>query len=93
MFQSLSEYFRNPETDLYILSACAIDLGNYITSVENSESLLVKIDSEIGLQVFIANFYKIKFNDVIQYQAFHLFNNLMSTDIAIHSFDRLTKVY
>lgn len=81
------EYFRNPETDPYILSACAIDLGNYITSVEKSEWLRVKIDSEIGLQVFIANFYKIKFNDVIQYQAFHLFNNLMSTDIAIHSFD------
>lgn len=81
------EYFRNPETDPYILSACAIDLGNYITSVEKSEWVRVKIDSEIGLQVFIANFYKIKFNDVIQYQAFHLFNNLMSSDIAIHSFD------
>lgn len=81
------EYFRDPETDPYILSACAIDLGNYITSVEKSEWLRVKIDSEIGLKDFIENFYKIKFNDVIQYQAFHLFNNLMSTDIAVGSFD------
>lgn len=80
-------YFRDPKTDPYILSACAIDLGNYITSVEKSEWLRVKIDNEIGLKKFTANFYGIKFNDVIQYQAFHLFNNLMSTDIAIYSFE------
>ena len=79
------EYFRIPETDPYILSACAIDLGNYITNVEKSKWLREKIESEIGLEAFIGNFYKIKFNDVIQYQAFHLFNNLMSTSIAVHS--------
>jgi len=80
-------YFRDLKTDPYILSACAIDLGNYITSVEKSEWLRVKIDNEIGLKKFTANFYGIKFNDVIQYQAFHLFNNLMSTDIAVYSFE------
>lgn len=81
------EYFYNPETDPYILSACAIDLGNYITTVEKAEWLKEQIDAEMSLKKFVENFYKIKFNDVIQYQAFHLFNNLMSRDIALYSFD------
>lgn len=91
-FSMAIEYFRNPETDPYILSACAIDLGNYITSVEKAELLRVKIDNEIGLKKFITNFYGIKFNDVIQYQAFHLFNNLMSSDIAVYSFENYVSV-
>lgn len=83
------EYFRDHETDPYILSACAINLGNYINSVERAESLQRMIENEMPLKDFVKSFLLIKFNDVIQYQAFHLFNNLMSCDIALYLLDNI----
>lgn len=80
------DYFKNGQTlDPYILAACAVAIGNYVTSKEKRVSLTESIENRLGLQAFVTRFHHIKFNDVIQYQAFHMLNNLMSVEVALVS--------
>lgn len=64
--------------DPYTASACAVDLGNTVTNRETKKKFL----ASINLQDFLDKFFTVSFNEVIQFQALHVLNNLMSEQMA-----------
>lgn len=66
-------------TDLYVVAAAAISLGNCVDSRESQERLLRTLDS---VERVVAAVLEAPLGDVVQYQAFHLFNNIMTPAIA-----------
>lgn len=76
------DYFRRTETeaiDSYALAASSIILGNFITSRETADQIILLIDKRIGmLKFFHLYFHNFTINDVIQLQAVHLLSNIMT---------------
>lgn len=77
---TLINYFKHPHKDPYLMSSCAISIGNYVTSKEKLEELKYKIIEIMPFEEFINSFFSIEFNDIMQYQALHMLNNLLSSD-------------
>lgn len=68
--------------DAYSSSAAAIGLGNSINSRGSQKICLHKIKEQYSLADFISSFFKVPFQDVVQYQAFHLLTNLLDDEVA-----------
>ena len=65
--------------DSYALAASSIILGNFITSRETADQIILLIDKRIGmLKFFHLYFHNFTINDVIQLQAVHLLSNIMT---------------
>ena len=73
------DYFKNPNVgDSYVLSALAITLGNYVTSLTKSQELNNLIEHDYGMEPLFEKFFNIKVTDVIQIQSIHLLNNMVN---------------
>lgn len=64
--------------DPYRAGACAVNLGNTISGAETKSNFLESVD----IKDFLDKFFSIQFNDVIQFQALHVLNNLMTESMA-----------
>lgn len=64
--------------DPYSAGACAVNLGNTISGAETKSEFL----KSVSLEDFLDKFFSIQFNDVIQFQALHVLNNLMSESMS-----------
>lgn len=64
--------------DPYSAGACAVNLGNTISGAETKSNFLESVD----LKDFLDKFFTIQFNDVIQFQALHVLNNLMTESMS-----------
>lgn len=81
-------------TDPYALSATAISLGNYVTSVDRCEELLVIIENSYGLESFMRNFLNIQINDIIQIQMFYCLTKIINesnSSYIISNYEQLIK--
>ncbi|CUM66011.1 uncharacterized protein PRCAT00003665001 [Priceomyces carsonii] len=68
--------------DPYVQSACMVSLGNYVTSKTRSDFLLETINKSCLIETLTDTILEIQFNDPIQYQSFHFFNNIMNSVVA-----------
>lgn len=71
-----------PESDLYAAAAAAISIGNCVSSNETQTVVVNKLNELFSLQALIGSVLHRSFGDVVQYQALHLFNNLMTPETA-----------
>lgn len=66
-------------SDPYYLSACLINIGNYIVSRDKRDI----VESAIGNTTeFVNDVFLIRYNDIVQLQCFHCLNNLLTAKIA-----------
>lgn len=72
------ELVKSTELDLYVVAAAAISLGNCVSSQETQKRLL----STIAVEQVVAAVLAAPFGDVVQYQAYHLFNNILTSETA-----------
>ena len=64
--------------DPYSAGACAVNLGNTINGAETKSNFFFFF----YLKDFLDKFFSILFNDVIQFQALHVLNNLMTESMS-----------
>lgn len=68
--------------DAYVVSACAISLGNCISSLDLQAQFLASHNSRGAVGDALVKILHTSFMDVIQFQAFHFFNNALTVDLA-----------
>lgn len=76
----LIENVESGSTNSYITGACAINIGNYITSQEK----LLEVKSLISSpSKFISNYFHNPVTDVVQVQSVHMLTNLMNNEVFV----------
>lgn len=70
------------ENDGYVKAAAAIALGNCVSSKETQQRLLSLIEEVGPLNEVVAAVLAGPFGDIVQIQAFHFLNNIMTREVA-----------
>lgn len=73
---------ESDNADLYVMAAAAIAIGNCVSSSESQAAVLKKVNEISSVKLLFDHVLAAKFGDVVQLQALHLFNNLMTPDTA-----------
>ena len=76
---SLAKYIDENTVDPYVMAASAINLGNFIINSETAKYVEDLIHRSVEIEQFFKIFFtKFQINDVVQIQAIHLINNLLT---------------
>lgn len=73
---------EKPNVDLYALAAIYIALGNSIDNQEKQKILQRRMNDRFTTEHVTQTLLNSNFNDIILYQSYHFFSNLMSADVA-----------
>lgn len=77
---SLAKYIDESTVDPYVMAASAINLGNFIINSETAKYVEDLIQRSVEIEQFFNIFFtKFQINDVVQIQAIHLINNLLTS--------------
>ncbi|GEQ66698.1 hypothetical protein JCM33374_g361 [Metschnikowia sp. JCM 33374] len=66
----------------FLMASAAISLGNCVTSKETQAKLIEEINRIEPIDSVAHSLFTHKFEDVVYYQAYHFFNNVITKDIA-----------
>lgn len=66
----------------YAVAAAAISLGNCVHDATTKKSIIERVESISSTEEIGRNILQFPFNDVVQLQSFHFFNNFMTEDLA-----------
>ncbi|KAJ8140122.1 hypothetical protein OY671_006685 [Metschnikowia pulcherrima] len=72
----------------FLIATGAISLGNCVSSKQTQVKLISQINQIRPIDEVARNLFCHKFEDVVYYQAYHFFNNVMTRDIAVKLFSR-----
>lgn len=68
----------------YVVAACAISLGNCVSNQSSQAKLQAQIDRIASVNLVADRVLSTTFVDVVQYQGFHFFNNILDNALALH---------
>lgn len=94
---SLAKYIDEGIVDPYVMAASAINLGNFIINSETAKYVEDLIQRSVEIEQFFNIFFtKFQINDVVQIQAIHLINNLLTSinsKYILANYDRILNVF
>lgn len=93
-------YIMNVASDPYVAAALAILIGNCVSSKDTQTLVITQLSEICNFDLIIEAVLHRQFGDVVQYQALHFFNNLLTNEAAdvilrehnLSDLGRITKV-
>lgn len=75
-------HIMNETSDLYVAAALAILIGNCVSSRDTQTLVITRLGESCSFDLIIEAVLHRQFGDVVQYQALHFFNNLLTDEAA-----------